>query len=273
MGVQILVLYMNMKIFLVLIVELILFSSFVSGLEISTPGDAQIGIPSISSPDWDYDFDFSIGGILEWTYELIADFFGVPIEDMKIRGGYLFAFVLAPILLTYMMFFAVIKKSGLFDETPGIEKWVPMLLALLLAPLGIYRRFFFAVTALMTTGTATILYLFLFIMMLGWGMKNMFYKGVGDTHAGAAYAADMKAAKKDMGSVRKDIKRITMRINKLNSSLAGLTKEKDAEKFAAVEAEIKTLDEQKKNLMAYMNSRRDTVHNSFHKLIRSSGDV
>ncbi|NOQ37908.1 hypothetical protein GQ472_03385 [archaeon] len=257
---------MKKEMFLVLLVELVILSSFAYGFDISTPSDAQVtDLPSVGL-DWDWDWD--LVGLLEWTYELIADFFGIPMEDMKIRGGYLFAFVLVPILLAYMMFYAIIVKLGLFDATPSVEKWIPLLLALILAPLGIYRRFFFVVTAFMTTGTATLLYIFLFVALLGWGLKSMFFRGVGDAYSGAAYVSDMRAAKKDMGSVRNDINNYTKKIANLNSQLSGLTKEEeDGPKAAAIKKEIDELKKQRENLMEYQNSRRDDVHSAFRSII------
>jgi len=257
---------MKKEMFLVLLVELVILSSFAYGFDISTPGDSQItDLPSIST-DWDWDWD--LVGALEWTYELIADFFGVPMEDMKIRGGYLFAFVLVPILLAYMMFYAIIVKLGIFDATPSVEKWIPILLALILAPLGIYRRFFFVVMTFMTTGTATLLYIFLFVALLGWGMKSMFFRGVGDAYSGAAYVSDMRAAKKDMGSVRGDINDLTKKIARLNSQLGGLADaEKDGPKGAAISKEIAALDEQRKTLMTFQDKRRTDVHDSFRSII------
>jgi len=257
---------MKKEMFLVLLVELVILSSFAYGFDISTPGDAQVtDLPSIGL-DWDWDWD--LVGLLEWTYELIADFFGIPMEDMKIRGGYLFAFVLVPILLAYMMFYAIIVKLRLFDETPRIEKYIPLLLALILAPLGIYRRFFFVVTAFMTMGTATLLYIFLFIALLGWGMKNMFFRGVGDSYAGAAYVSDMRAAKKDLGSVRSDVNNLTKKIASLNNQLSGLTAaEKDGPKAAAISAEIAALNDERKIIMAFQDKRRGDVHDAFKSII------
>ncbi len=259
---------MKKEMFLVLLVELVILSSFAYGFDISTPSDAQVtDLPSVGL-DWDWDWDWDLVGALEWTYELIADFFGIPMEDMKIRGGYLFAFVLVPILLAYMMFYAIIVKLGLFDETPRVEKWIPLLLALILAPLGIYRRFFFVVTAFMTTGTATLLYIFLFIALLGWGMKTMFYRGVGDAYTGAAYVSDIRAAKKDMGSVRSDIDKITKRMSRLESSKVGLDAEKDAKKLTEITTEIDALDKQRTHLMTFQTTRRDDVHSAFDSILK-----
>jgi len=257
---------MKKEMLLIVLVEMVILSSFVYGFDISEPGDAQItDLPSITT-DWDWDWDLM--GILEWTYELIADFFGIPMEDMKIRGGYLFAFVLVPILLAYMMFYAIIVKLGLFDATPSIEKWIPLLLALILAPLGIYRRFFFIVTSFMTTGTATLLYIFLFVALLGWGLKYMFFRGVGDAYSGAAYVSDMRAAKKDMGSVRKDIDNLTKKIERLNNQLKGLTAEKDGPRAAAITAEVTALDLEGKSLMAFQTKRRGNIHDAFNSIIK-----
>ena len=253
---------MKKEMFLVLLVELVILSSFAYGFDISTPGDAQVGTPS-----FDYDFDFSISGILTWTYELIADFFGIPMEDMKIRGGNLFAFVLIPILLAYMMFYAIIVKTALFDATPGVEKWMPLLLALILAPLGIYRRFFFIVTAFMTTGTATLLYIFLFVMLLGYGLKTMFFRGVGDAYAGAAYVSDMRGAKKDMGNVGKEIDKLTRQISRLESQILGATKAKNDTLVTKLTEEIDVIKNRRSDLIDYQNSRRKDVHAAFGSII------
>ena len=256
---------MKKEMFLVLLVELVILSSFAYGFDISTPGDAQVGTPS-----FDYDFDFSISGILTWTYELIADFFGIPMEDMKIRGGNLFAFVLIPILLAYMMFYAIIVKTALFDATPGVEKWMPLLLALILAPLGIYRRFFFMVTAFMTTGTATLLYIFLFVMLLGYGLKTMFFRGVGDAYAGAAYMSDMKGAKKDVGSIRKDIDKLTRMIDSVQNRIGAIAKDSDPDgkKAAALNEELTNLIDRRKTLMEYQKTRRDDIHSAFNNILK-----
>ena len=257
---------MKKEMFLVLLVELVILSSFAYGFDISTPGDAQVtDLPSIGL-DWDWDWD--LVGLLEWTYELIADFFGIPMEDMKIRGGYLFAFVLVPILLAYMMFYAIIVKLGLFDETPRIEKYIPLLLALILAPLGIYRRFFFVVTAFMTEGTAVLLYIFLFIALLGWGLKSMFYRGVGDAYSGAAYVSDMRAAKKDVSSVRSDIAKLTKEMARLENSKVGLDSDKDSDKLKSITVQIDSLNKQRETLMAFQTGRRDDMHGAFNSILK-----
>ena len=78
----------------------------------------------------------------------------------------------------------------------------------------------------------------------------------------------VRAAKKDLGSVRSDVNNLTKKIARLNSQLGGLADaEKDGPKGAAINAEIASLDEQRKTLIAFQDKRRGDVHGAFRSII------
>ena len=239
----------------------VILISSVYGFDISSPSSSQIGYSSSS-------LNFDLNGILFWTYELIADFFGVPIEDMQIRGGNLFAFVIVPILLAYMMFYGIIKKLNLFDEN-WINTWIPLLLALMLAPLGAYRRFFFAMTGFFTTGTATLLYIFLFVAMLGYGYRYMFASGVGDFTAGSMYIKDMKDAKNGSKKLIKQIEDITEEIARLNTKIESLG-EGDENKIQKLKNKKEALIKHRNILELHLTNRNSEIIKGLKNIISTS---
>ncbi|MCK5062402.1 MAG: hypothetical protein KAR23_00595 [Candidatus Aenigmarchaeota archaeon] len=255
---------MRKEVLLVLLIELVLFSSFVYGFEISSPGSSQVGYTSPSS-------FFDINNILSWTYELIADFFGIPMEDMRIRGGYLFAFVLAPMLLAYMMFYGIMDKLRLFDNDK-INMWIPLLLSLMLAPLGAYRRFFFAATSFMTIGTATLLYIFLFVALLGYGYRYMFASGVRNIKEGNFHISDMESAKKDIKDLDKNIIDLTKEIHDAEDKIHGLVTagvDENSVKITTLQTKITRLTDQRKHLLDYKTKRRSDINASVSGVIQS----
>ncbi|NOQ56020.1 MAG: hypothetical protein GQ477_04415 [Nanohaloarchaea archaeon] len=249
---------------IVSIAMLLILSSSVYAFDISTPGSSQVGFSSSSTS-----LNFDLNGILAWTYQLIADFFGIPMEDMQIRGGYLFSFVIVPILLAYMMFFGIIQKLHLFDED-WINKGIPLLLALMLAPLGLYRRFFFAVTSFLTTGTATLLYIFLFIAMLGYGYRYMFASGVGDFTAGSMYIKDMKDAKNGSKKLIRQIDDISTQIHKLRNKQSKLSSTDDAKEINKLDIQIQNLEEHKEILNEHLKNRNTEVIKGLKNIIGAS---
>ncbi|MEA2003855.1 MAG: hypothetical protein U9O53_02750 [archaeon] len=257
---------MRREALLVLLIELVLFSSFVYGFDISSPGSSQVGYSSSSSF-----MNFNINNILSWIYELIADFFGIPMEDMQIRGGYLFAFVLAPILLAYMMFYGIMDRLRLFDNDK-INTWIPLILALMLAPLGAYRRFFFAVTSFMTIGTATLLYIFFFVALLGWGYKHMFASGVRNIKEGNFHISDMESAKNDIKDLDKNIMRLTKEIHDAEDEIHKLITsgvDENSTKITTLKTKIARLTDDRKHMLDYKTKRRSDISNSVGNVIQS----
>ncbi|MCK5593903.1 MAG: hypothetical protein KAI18_01535, partial [Candidatus Aenigmarchaeota archaeon] len=185
---------------------------------------------------------------------------------MQIRGGNLFSFVLVPILLAYMMFFGIIQKLNLFDED-WINKWIPLLLALMLAPLGAYRRFFFEITSFMTTGTATLLYIFLFIALLGYGYRYMFASGVGDFTAGSMYIKDMKDAKNGSKKLIRQIDDISNQLSHLKFKKTKLT---DPEEINKLDIKIQNLDEHRDILREHLTNRNAEIIKGLKNTIGAS---
>ncbi len=261
---------MRKEALLVLLIELVLFSSFVYGFEISSPGSSQVGYSSSSSF-----IDFNINNILSWIYELIADFFGIPMEDMQIRGGYLFAFVLAPMLLAYMMFYGIMDRLRLFDNDK-INMGIPLLLALMLAPLGAYRRFFFAVTSFMTIGTATLLYIFFFVALLGWGYKHMYASGRKNFSEGNRMITDaknksghIKDVEKKMVNLNREKSTNARRLHEVNNKIAeaedaGKETYKLIEEKEFLEHEAGRLNEEYTNFLEYRKNLTKDINRIIH---------
>ncbi|MBW6462455.1 MAG: hypothetical protein K0B07_05420 [DPANN group archaeon] len=246
------------------IAVLLMLSSSVYAFDISTPGSSQVGFSSSSSS-----LNFDLNGILAWTYQLIADFFGIPMEDMQIRGGYLFSFVLIPILLAFMMFYGIIMKLRLFDED-WINKGIPLLLALMLAPLGLYRRFFFMVTGFMTAGTATLLYIFLFVAILGYGYKNMFSIGLGDFTAGNIYIKDMKDAKNGSKKLIRQIDDISDQLSHLRNKQSEISPKDDLKKYDKLSLKIQNLDNHREILCEHLKNRNAEIIKGLKNTIGAS---
>ncbi|NOQ56021.1 MAG: hypothetical protein GQ477_04420 [Nanohaloarchaea archaeon] len=156
------------------------------------------GVTAASPSDYQISGLFEGGeGFLTDVYFLILDTFGVcnikedgttysasEISSTKasercvgygLRGGNLLFYIIMPILLAYLMFWGILQKVKLFDK--NTHKSMSIVLALFMAPLGIYRVLFVSMMSLLTGTTVFLLYIFLFILMLGWGYRNMYATG------------------------------------------------------------------------------------------------
>lgn len=92
-----------------------------------------------------------------------------------LRGGNLLFYIIMPILLAYLMFWGILQKVNLFDKKT--HKSMSIVLAFFMAPLGIYRVLFVSMMSILTGTTVFLLYIFLFVLMLGWGYRNMYAEG------------------------------------------------------------------------------------------------
>ncbi len=169
---------MERKLFSSLIISIVLlsllssvsFSADSSFSNFGSPADAQIGA--------------GVTGIFHWIVNSIELMFGIP-EDKGLFSGYLLSYIIFPVLLVFLMFYGILLKVNIFDR--NISKWMSVVLALGIVPLGAYNLVFAQTMAYMSYTTAFLLYIFLFIAMFGYGYKKMFAKGLGDYHAGKIY--------------------------------------------------------------------------------------
>ncbi|MEA3229972.1 MAG: hypothetical protein U9P44_03580, partial [archaeon] len=171
-----------------------------------------------------------------------------------------FALVLAPILLVYMIFYGILDRLNLFDD-PRIQRGIPIILALMLAPLGGYRHFFYGVTSFMTFGTASLLYIFLFVALLGYGYKNMYARGRSDFSKSSQM---MQHAKNKSGQ----IKDVESRLKKLYRELADVDSQLHKYQFEMTELKTgnKKVPEGLIKTIKHIEKKHEHINNQISRL-------
>ncbi|MEA3229971.1 MAG: hypothetical protein U9P44_03575 [archaeon] len=179
-------------------------------------------------------------GSIDYAYFLVLDSFGAcninpdtgEVYDSKeytqitkdtaadrcagygLRGGNFIFYIILPILLAYFILFAIMQKTNLFDSKTS--KNISIVLALVMIPLGVFRMVFITLISFLTGGTVTLLYIFLFVFILGWGYKNMYAKGRVEINESSIGLQESKHA-------AEHVKRIGSSIHELNAKLINLS--------------------------------------------------
>ncbi len=197
-------------------------------------------------------------------------------KQNTLSGGNLVFYVILPILLAFLMFWGIFKKVNLFDDK--IQKYMAFTLALLLAPLGLYRILFISLMSLMASGTVFVLYIFLFVMMLGWGYQNMYVKGKIDITAGQVHMDEMKHAQNLSQNLDSEIKKTVDRVNQINIEILDIVKKdggnfkktmKKGGKILTLKNEQDSLNHHLTLLLAQKKEKNERIHEHFTKLTTS----
>ena len=193
-----------------------------------------------------------------------------------LRGGSFLFYVIMPIALAFLMFWGILKKVNIFDE--NIQKYMAIALALFIAPLGVYRILFVSMMSILTGTTVFLLYIFLFIMMLGWGYNNMYVKGRIDITAGQVHMDEMKQAQNLSQNLDSEIKKTVDRVNQINIEIQDIvTKDGgDFKKTMSKGGKILTLKDEQDSLnhhltllLAQKKEKNERIHEHFTKLTTS----
>ncbi|MBW6462454.1 MAG: hypothetical protein K0B07_05415 [DPANN group archaeon] len=211
----------------------ILFAGFFAGNSVTAAGPSDYQVSGIVTGG---------EGIFTDIYFLILDTFGVcnikadgttysaseisstdadtRCKGYGLRGGNFLYYVIMPIALAFLMFLGILKEVNLFDAK--IQKYIALVLSLFMAPLGVYRIMFVSLMSILTGTTVFLLYIFLFILMIGWGYKNMYVEGqkhitIGNIHVDSMKRSQDTAKKIDtkISSAKGELTKIDNQIYKL----------------------------------------------------------
>ena len=184
---------------------------------------------------FDDTIDFKETG--EYVYFFVLDLFGVcdkPGEDIGynkenavercegygLRGGNFLYYIILPILLAYLIFFAVMEKANLFNKKTA--KNISIVLALLMAPLGVFRWVFITLMSLFAGTTVILLYIFLFVFMIGWGYKNWHVEGKKNLTLGQMQIEAMDRTKKRVNDHEGTLKQLYINLKHIEEKLHDL---------------------------------------------------
>jgi len=197
-------------------------------------------------------------------------------KQNTLTGGNLVFYVILPIVLAFLMFWGIFKKVNIFDD--NIQKYMAIALALLIAPLGVYRILFVSMMSILTGTTIFLLYIFLFIMMLGWGYKNLYVAGRTDISVGQVHMDEMKQAQNLSQSLDSEIKKTTDRINQINIEILDIVKKDGGDfkktmnkggKIVILKNEQDSLNHHVTLLLAHKKEKNERIHEHFTKLTTS----
>ncbi|MCK5042612.1 MAG: hypothetical protein KAR51_01175 [Candidatus Aenigmarchaeota archaeon] len=197
-------------------------------------------------------------------------------KQNTLAGGNLVFYVILPIFLAFLMFWGIFKKVNLFDD--NIQKYMAIALALLIAPLGVYRILFISLMSILTGTTVFLLYIFLFVMMLGWGYKEMYVKGRINVTTGQVHMDEMKHAQNLSQSLDSEIKKTVDRINQINTEILNIVKKdggdfnktmKKGGKILTLKNELESLTHHQTLLLAQKKEKNERIHEHFTKLTTS----
>ena len=123
-----------------------------------------------------------------------------------LRGGNFIFYIILPLILAYLILYAIMEKTNIFEKKTSRN--ISIALALLMIPLGIYRIVFITLMSILAGGTVTLLYVFLFVLMLGWGYKNMWKKGRIDITETGIHLQESKHAAEHVKNANNSIKEL-----------------------------------------------------------------
>ena len=252
--------------------------------------------------DYLYDpFYFQFEGLFEsdsdfftGVYYLVLDTFGVCNYNSKgekyeytsassreircqlngVSGGNLLYYVILPILLAFLMFWGILDKVNLFDAK--IQKYMAIALALLMAPLGAYRVLFIGLMSIMASGTIFLLYIFLFVLMLGWGYKNMYAAGQGHITAGNIHMDGMKRSHETAKNIDQEIENVRNNIADTSSKQSNLilgkkpdelNEIKIGKEYLAYNIKLKNLNDRLSLLIAHRDKHLNDAHESLKGIV------
>lgn len=193
-----------------------------------------------------------------------------------LAGGNLVFYVILPIVLAFLMFWGILKKVNIFDD--NIQKYMAVALALVIAPLGIYRILFISLMSLLASGTVFLLYIFLFVLMLGWGYRNMYAKGLehktmGDMHIDSIKRSHevSKNIDQEIGNVQNEIADISSKQGQLilGKKKAEQNAIKIGKKYLEYEGKLKDLNDRLSLMIAHRDKQLKDAHENLKGIMSS----
>ncbi len=236
-------------------------------------------------------------GFLTGIYYMVLDTFGICNYDLNgnkyeeitvwnmeqrckqnTRSGGIFVFyVILPIVLAFLMFWGIFKRVNLFDDK--IQKYMAIALALLLAPLGVYRVLFINLMSILTSTTIFLLYIFLFILMLGWGYRNMYVAGRTHITMGNIHMDSMKRSHETAKNVDQKIVEVQNEMASLHAKMSSLllpgknqTEKKSiktGKDYMKLVMRYEGLKKHLEVLVTYRDKQLDDSHDSLKEIIKS----
>ncbi|MCK5373177.1 MAG: hypothetical protein KAJ20_02475, partial [Candidatus Aenigmarchaeota archaeon] len=144
-------------------------------------------------------------------------------------------------------------------------------------PLGVYRILFISLMSILTGTTIFLLYIFLFVMMLGWGYKEMYVKGKTDITIGQVHMDEMKHAQHLSQNLDSEIKNAQNRLYQIDNEIQSIVKDcgtlkkamNKGGKIMILKNEQESLNHHVTLLLAQKKEKNERIHEHFTKLTTS----